>query len=46
MTKADADDAVNEGWRGAKAWVLENPRRVKPVPVKGQQGNLQRGATG
>lgn len=38
MTRADADAAVSECRRGDKAWVLENPRRVKPVPIKGQQG--------
>lgn len=38
MAKADEEAALRERWVGAKAWVLENPRRVEPVPVTGKQG--------
>ena len=39
MTRADAGAALGEFQSGHKAWVLENPRRVKDrVPIKGQQG--------
>ena len=38
MTRADEAAALSEYRPGNKAWVLENPRRVKPVPVTGKQG--------
>ena len=38
MTRADEGDALSERWVGTKAWVLENPRRVKQVPVSGRLG--------
>lgn len=39
MTRADEGAALCGRWTGAKAWVLENPRRVEPpLPIKGQQG--------
>lgn len=38
MTRADEGAALCGRWTGAKAWVLENPRRVEPVPVTGRLG--------
>ena len=38
MTRADEAPALSEYHRGSKAWVLENPRRVEPVPITGRQG--------
>jgi len=35
MTKADEGAALCELQDGATAWVLENPRRVEPTPVRG-----------
>ena len=35
MAKADEEAALCRRWADRKAWVLENPRRVKPVPVTG-----------
>ncbi|MYN65762.1 MAG: ASCH domain-containing protein [Acidobacteria bacterium] len=38
MVKADEGAALGEHQQGAKAWVLENPRRVEHVPVTGRLG--------
>lgn len=38
MASADEGAALGEHQQGAKAWVLENPRRVEPVPVTGRLG--------
>ncbi len=38
MTRADEEAALRDRWSGGKAWVLENPQRVKPVPVTGKKG--------
>ena len=38
MAKADEGAALCGRWAGAKAWVLENPRRVEPTPVRGWPG--------
>lgn len=38
MTRADEGAALRKNRRGQKAWVLENPRRVEPVPVTGRLG--------
>lgn len=38
MVKADEGAASCKRQADRKAWVLENARRVKPVPVTGKQG--------
>jgi len=38
MTRADEGAALGELQDGAIAWVLENPRRVDPTPVRGWPG--------
>lgn len=36
MVKDDEMAALCEIYPGAFSWVLENPRRIEPIPVKGQ----------
>ena len=38
MTRADEGAALGALQNGATAWVLENPRRVEPTPVRGWPG--------
>lgn len=38
MTRADEGAALGERWFVDKAWILENPRRAKPTPIKGRLG--------
>lgn len=38
MTRADEGAALSGRRAGRRAWVLENPRRVKQVPVTGRLG--------
>ena len=38
MTKANEGAALRERQAGAKAWILENPRRVEQIPVTGRLG--------
>ena len=38
MTRADEGAALCELKDDAVAWILENPRRVEPTPVRGWPG--------